>query len=394
VLHSFYGGPLGWLSKTESLTPGPRAAAIQPPTTPVTLDAVDEALLAEQRPVLGHAHERSGVAGAQPIRHALLVAGFLRTADVSPADGFEAWQDMISSTFVPVECRPISRDPFRGEVLASTLGDIQLTLVRAGGQLVVRDRRMIAKGDADCYKVGLQTRGDWRISQDGRVATLAPGDLAVWDCGRPYTLTFAGSYQGIILMLPRGQLRIPADAMGRVTATRISGRDAVGSLVSPFLVQLAKNVAAAETPDTVVNQRLACNTLDLLITLFSDRLGQPPEDLDPIRRSVLVSVRRWIELHLDSPALDPETIARANHMSVRYLHQLFHDQGTTVSRWVKERRLERCLSDLDDPALANRGISGIAARWGFTDAAYFSRAFKDAYGRSPREYRSRAAQAG
>jgi AraC-like DNA-binding protein len=124
--------------------------------------------------------------------------------------------------------------------------------------------------------------------------------------------------------------------------------------------------------------------------LFSDRLGQPPEDLDPIRRSVLVSVRRWIELHLDSPALNPETIARANHVSVRYLHQLFHDQGSTVSRWVKERRLERCLSDLGDPALSHRGISAIAARWGFTDAAYFSRVFKEAYGQSPREYRSRA----
>jgi len=38
--------------------------------------------------------------------------------------------------------------------------------------------------------------------------------------------------------------------------------------------------------------------------------------------------------------------------------------------------------------LADRPVAAIAARWGFVDAAHFSRAFKTAFGISPSEYRA------
>ena len=50
LLHHFYGGPLGWLSKINALSPDEQAAlsppAIEPDTTPAVLDDADEALLA------------------------------------------------------------------------------------------------------------------------------------------------------------------------------------------------------------------------------------------------------------------------------------------------------------------------------------------------------------
>ncbi|GAA2737714.1 Lrp/AsnC family transcriptional regulator [Actinocorallia aurantiaca] len=53
ILHSFCGGPLGWLHKTHALDPHEEAAlrppAIVPATEPITLDAVDEAMLAALR---------------------------------------------------------------------------------------------------------------------------------------------------------------------------------------------------------------------------------------------------------------------------------------------------------------------------------------------------------
>ena len=52
-------------------------------------------------------------------------------------------------------------------------------------------------------------------------------------------------------------------------------------------------------------------------------------------------------------------------MSVRSLHQLFHDEGLTVAGWIRQRRLERCRRDLADPGLAARPIAAIAAQLGF-----------------------------
>jgi AraC-like DNA-binding protein len=86
-------------------------------------------------------------------------------------------------------------------------------------------------------------------------------------------------------------------------------------------------------------------------------------------------------------------LAQANHISVRYLHRLFHDQGTSVARWVCERRLANCRRDLEDPALAQRGVHSIARRWGFEDPAHFSKIFKASYGDPPGVYR-KAGRAG
>ncbi|MFS8204487.1 Lrp/AsnC family transcriptional regulator [Streptomyces sp. CWNU-52B] len=53
ILHSFYGGALGWLNKRGALDPDEEAALAPPPvetsTAPVALDADDEALLAVLR---------------------------------------------------------------------------------------------------------------------------------------------------------------------------------------------------------------------------------------------------------------------------------------------------------------------------------------------------------
>jgi AraC-like DNA-binding protein len=109
-----------------------------------------------------------------------------------------------------------------------------------------------------------------------------------------------------------------------------------------------------------------------------------------VRNARLIAVQAWIDRHLARPDLAPETIAAANHISVRYLYRLFESEGTTVGRWIKVRRLEGCRRELTDPSLARYGVGAIGVRWGLLDPASFSRAFRSAYGMSPREYRAQA----
>ena len=83
-------------------------------------------------------------------------------------------------------------------------------------------------------------------------------------------------------------------------------------------------------------------------------------------------------------------IAAAHHVSLRSLHQHFHDEGLTVAGWIRQRRLESCRQDLADPALADRPVAAIAARWGFSSAGDFSRVFRAVHGLPPAEYRMSA----
>ena len=168
------------------------------------------------------------------------------------------------------------------------------------------------------------------------------------------------------------------------------GSSGLAALVGPFLVRVAD---VLDDVDTRGGVRLAGNVLDLLSTVLAERLDCDPPDPDVAHRALMLKITAFIEQRLGDLDLSPGQIAVAHHISVRQLHKLFHGQGTTVSGWIRQRRLEHCGHDLRDPRYAARPVAAIGARWGYPDAAHFSRLFKATYGVGPREYRARAAVA-
>ncbi|MFM2281258.1 MAG: hypothetical protein RLZZ444_3489, partial [Pseudomonadota bacterium] len=89
---------------------------------------------------------------------------------------------------------------------------------------------------------------------------------------------------------------------------------------------------------------------------------------------------------LHNAELDPETVARACGLSIRYLHELFRDTNQTLGSWVRDQRLMACRSALADPS-NRQTVAEIAYRFGFSDHAQFSRAFKAHYSITPKEFR-------
>ncbi|MEO6529881.1 MAG: helix-turn-helix domain-containing protein, partial [Specibacter sp.] len=98
-------------------------------------------------------------------------------------------------------------------------------------------------------------------------------------------------------------------------------------------------------------------------------------------------IRRFIEANLADPELSPASVASAHFISTRHLHNVFQEAGTTVAHWIRTRRLENCRRELRDPLLTHRPVSVIASRWGFVDAAHFSRVFRATFGEPPSTYR-------
>jgi AraC-like DNA-binding protein len=320
-----------------------------------------------------------------------MTATRLSTTAAGAGAQFDYWADAASSTFVPLEAGPAVPGAFgaafHADLVNVRIGNVQFTRVTAAAHRVLRTRRMIARSDVGHYKIGLQLSGVGWISQGGRDAVLRPGDLTVYDTSRPYTLAFDGDTATFVFMVPDHVLGLPRDAMERVTATAISGREGLGSVVSPFLAGLADLTAAVPT---TLTPRLASNVTDLLGTLFRERLELTQGESNGVRGARLLAVQAWIERHLHRPDLSPETVAAATHISVRYLYRLFESEGMTVARWIKERRLAGCCRELADPSLVRFSVGAIGARWGLHDPASFSRAFRAAYGLSPREYRAQA----
>lgn len=296
---------------------------------------------------------------------------------------FADFRSAVSDSFVPLQVRSDNAGRFAGRIRMAELDDIHVSEVSAREHSVERTPELIARGDRRYFKLSLQISGSGLLIQDNREAVLNPGDIAVYDTGRPYSMVFDDDFRMMVVMFPQTLLDLPAESVGQLTAVRFAHGHGLTGMIAPFLEQMANGIDRLSGP---TGTRLAHNAIDLVSTMFASELGSLIEPGG--HRALAGRIRAYIEENLGDPQLDPAGIAAAHFISTRHLHGVFREEGTTVSTWVRTRRLEHCRRDLADPLLADRAIGAIAARWGFIDAAHFSRLFKATFGRSPSDVRA------
>lgn len=310
----------------------------------------------------------------------------------SPAAGTSAPLDyaqfaaLVSRSFVPLRVHPERPDTFRGDIRTAASDEVHLSVVTADAHEIRRTPELVARKEARFFKLGLQLSGSGLLIQDGREALVRPGDLAIYDTNTPYSLVFEERFTTAVLMVPHRLIELPTEAVRGMTATTLAGDEGLARMVSGFLGGLAGQLDQLDGP---VGARLARNAVDLVTTMYAQQLNVA-RDVDKPHRPMLRRVQAFIEDHLGSPELSPTTIAAAHFISTRHLHAVFHEEGLTVSSWIRARRLDRCRRELVDPLSAHRPVAQIAARWGFRDAAHFSRAFRAEFGEAPTGARARA----
>ncbi|WP_083364923.1 AraC-like ligand-binding domain-containing protein [Microterricola viridarii] len=305
------------------------------------------------------------------------------------ARDFSDFRTAVSESFVPLHVTSARPEPFRGSIRSTDVDDIHVSEVSASQHTVERTPELIARGDRHYFKLSLQLAGNGLLIQDNREAVLQPGDVAVYDTNRPYSLVFDDDFRTMVVMFPKHLIDLPVDVVGQLTAVRMPGSEGVGRMIVPFLSQLVGNL---DQLGGATGTRLVHSALDLVTTMFSSQLDLERSAVHP-HQALMQRVRAYIDANLASTDLGPGQIAAAHYISTRHLHGLFQEEGTTVSTWIRTRRLERCRRELVDPVHTHRPVAAIAARWGFVDAAHFSRVFKAAYGVAPSELRARATTA-
>lgn len=298
--------------------------------------------------------------------------------------GLAEFRAAASDSFVPLRVTCDDPESFRGVIRSAATDELQVCDVGATPHVVERTPELIHRDSRPALKVSVMLAGTGLLVQDGRKAVLGRGDIALYDTSRPYTLVFDENFRTLVFMFAPDSINLPATSLAQLTGVRVRGDSGLGVLASPFLTQLGTHL---EEYSGLSGRRLAYTALDLLTTVFAGELGLETPAADP-HLALRQQVYEHIDRHLATP-LTPSSIAAAHYISTRHLHSLFHEEGTTVSTVIRTRRLERCRRDLGDPLLADQSVATIGQRWGFSDAAHFSRSFKAAYAVSPSEYRAR-----
>lgn len=305
---------------------------------------------------------------------------------IQHVDSFSAWSRLISDAFVRLQSEEVTSGHFAATLGANFLGNIGLMRINAKPHAVRRTEDLTTRGDGDYYKISYQLDGHGLLIQDGRETVLAPGDLAIYDTQRPYTLAFDKPASVMVALVPHAQFRLSQHQVAQMTAVSLRREHPLAGTVTPLLRHLGENLAAW---DEFGGYSLARNTVDLLATALGGALGG--ENQGDNRRAQRERIGNYIETHLDDLELSPARVAAAHFISVRSLHTLFEHEPLSVAALIRHQRLQRAALMLRDPLVADVPIQGIGARVGIPDAAGFSRMFSREFGQTPGKYRQQLA---
>jgi AraC-like DNA-binding protein len=320
------------------------------------------------------------------------LGALIRLEDRAADERMDFLREVTPTMWVPMEVTAEGAD-VHGELRASGVGAMQVVVMDMMPVTVTRSARHVEEADPDMLKlllIGGASPGV--LNQGGRQAVLAPGEFAFYDTRRPYDVTIGldGSPQVSMMtfMFPPSMLPLPRDGIRDLAVTRMPAVAGLGELTAQFLRQLARNIDDYTPAEAA---RLSTAAMEVLATRLARELDVRGWGTQESRKhAMLTTIQAFILANLSDSGLSPVTVAAAHHLSLRTLHQIFHDEGLTVAGWIRSRRLERCRRDLEDAALDSRPVAAIGARWGFPSAADFSRAFRAAHGMPPAEYRRSA----
>jgi AraC family transcriptional regulator, positive regulator of tynA and feaB len=304
------------------------------------------------------------------------------TADVSSRDQFAVWREVICEAFGALDPHLASPDQneFRGRVGLTRIEAIRCAHVEAPPHRVLRARPEIRRDPQEAYFVNLQLAGSCVTSQAGTEALVRPGDFVVLDLTHPYSIDTRPGFSIICLRIPRSHLlpwvRDPKHIAGHTgRAETASGR-----IAASFMQAMWAN--GGDLPEAA-----GAPLGHVLSELVGLALADGTEELKPTDAAALRGAYTLIGRNLADPELSPGLVARELRISIRTLHAMFERSEESFGGYVRKQRLAQCAADLGNKA-DRRSISEIAWRWGFSDSAHFSRIFRNAYGLSPREFRT------
>lgn len=300
---------------------------------------------------------------------------------------YAAWRDAICDVYVHVDVNAEDKSNYDGFIREVQFGSVVLTDILLSRQQISRRPSHLSKLDKDCYYVQLIQSGNINVLQDGTTLSTNAGLGALFCASEPYQLQCLGKVRSYYLELPRKEFasRFAKDRIP-ISTTMSTGRG-LGRIATEFCATLASEGSSL---DVSARARLGEELMDVLALAFDSTQHEEPLADQVVQRARLRSVKAWIQEHLGDPGLTLEAIAKANDISLRYLHALFRLEGTSVSHWIWNRRLERSFDMLLKGGSDALSLTQIAYLVGFSSSSHFSTMFRRKFGIRPSDVRRKA----
>ncbi len=297
----------------------------------------------------------------------------------------EAWRDVLGA----VGLRPAASSPFYdGHATASHRNTVGVALGRlsAGSQAIAP--QPLSNEDLPIAVMPIE---DGVVLRSGASHRIVPvGHFLLLPRNGDCSVVFQRDLRAVVLSITSEALHGRLTGKPRLSEAQVVAPGGIADVFSRLLEATARTM---ESLSDVEWAAVAQSLVDILLTL-THRLSAPASEAghSATQAAILYRICQTIERRLEDPDLVPARVAQAEGISERYLQKLFESAGDNFTHYVRERRLQRAWADLSSPTEAHQSISEIAYRYGFSDSAHFSRAFRHRFGLPPREFRQQEAE--
>ncbi|WP_211226849.1 helix-turn-helix transcriptional regulator [Amycolatopsis benzoatilytica] len=292
----------------------------------------------------------------------------------------------------------VDASPFRGQVRAVQIADLQLIYLEQGVNVQVDIRDPI-----DYYDLMLAVSGTNELVSDrGESTQITRLHGALLSPRRRAQMRMDATYRQLHVRIERHALeRRLEDLIGPVSSSPVIF-DLPVDLESPRLATWMSSLRLLlsdldQDNGMTAHPLAAASWQDLLITGLL--LAQPSNftaalhDCDPPKahRRLLREALDYCEQRVAEPVTVGE-IARHVGASVRSLQRAFQDDlGISPTNYLQSLRLARVRQDLlTADSSSPDSVTEVALRWGFVHLSRFAAAYRRRYGEAPSDTRSRA----
>lgn len=295
----------------------------------------------------------------------------------------EEWRDKLQSVcgrFNPFGWE--KRKVVHGGVVLSEAAGMETVQVATDIGMVRRAEQDIRLDYGEHYFLLVQLQGVCGVDQQGRQSIISPGDCILVDSSLPSSFYFNGQFSNhLSVHLPR-QLLLSEKPNDFEISRRLGAEDPMSMMLRALVAKIL------QTPS---NHQRGSELRQLLLQATRQAFAADANEaqLYPRERASgrLELAHALVDRHLTAECLTPQWLATRLGVSMRTLQEDFSAVGTTVTSFIRDRRLRLARDRLVEKQRGADGgtIADIAFSSGFNDISYFNRCFKKAFDCSPKD---------
>ena len=309
------------------------------------------------------------------------------TECVTNAHRVSYWNDIISHTFTGLEVSCDDRYPYDAKLSRTAVGELTIATPSSSAARLQHTEDHIRKTNGRCLLLHGQLSGSSAFVQDGREASLDPGDFLIADDAIKYEFTLSGNNSMYVVRIPEHVLGTTRLLAERARGIRLPGDAPETKLLHGYVSTLWSEILArGQIVAAAYVGKILIDLIEMACAPFTSRCNAAR----PIRALRHDSIREFVNEHLFEPDLTGGRIAMNLGVTLRYVQRLFAERNTTPGAYIACQRLWSAAKLLSDPHQCALSVSEVAYSVGFNDLSHFGRQFKAQFGVSPKLYRHRA----